>query len=231
MFGVTENDLCGEHRFKSAMQWCLCVFLPRKTTCYILFNQTRRCDSTSFWLWGGTVSVLPTSICIGFTQRPCTKSAAQDFQAAPKCCCFFSSAAPMPGTSFSQYFLKALLMSSPLTFFITGALPFEFLLYFHILYLRHTPLEPMRFNTLIAHSKSHPLKMDFVHSLQTSTSLLVPSVARHLSTAALVTTSATMFYSWFLQQVSSYLPKTGFLHCRAFLCCLLRCWISLPEGL
>ena len=126
MFGVTENDLCGEHRFKSAMQWCLCVFLPRKTTCYILFNQTRRCDSTSFWLWGGTVSVLPTSICIGFTQRPCTKSAAQDFQAAPKCCCFFSSAAPMPGTSFSQYFLKALLMSSPLTFFITGALPFEF---------------------------------------------------------------------------------------------------------
>ena len=121
------------------------------------------------------MSVLPTSICIGFTQRRCTKSAAQYFQATPKWCCSFSSAAPMPGTSFSQYFLKASLMSSPLTFFITGALPFEFLLYFHILYLRHTPLEPMGFNTLIAHSKSHALKMDFAHSLQPSTSLLVLS--------------------------------------------------------
>ena len=56
-----------------------------------------------------------------------------------------------------------------------GALPFEFLLYFHILYLRHMPLEPMGFNTLIAHSKSHPLKMDFAPSLQPSTSLLVLS--------------------------------------------------------
>ena len=102
MFGVTENDLCGEHRFKSATQSCLHVFLPERTTCCTLFNQTRRCHSTSFWLWGDTVRVLPTSICIGFTQRSCTKSAAQDFRAAPKWCCSFSSAAPMPGTSFSH---------------------------------------------------------------------------------------------------------------------------------
>ena len=335
MIDIDTNALCGEHRFKSATQWCFCVFLPRKTTCYILFNQTRRCHSTSFWLRGDTVSVLPTSICIGFTQRRCTKSAAQDFQAAPRWCCSFSSAAPMPGTSFSQYFLKASLMSSPLTFFITGALPFEFLLYFHILYLRHMPLEPMGFNTLIAHSKSHALKMDFAHSLQPSTSLLVLSAlfnpsghlvsslgpgtsgsetclvnhvvpvqifmqsisvcfnghsfnvmlqtlclqlamcplglaafaikqvatrrgemrwtrsspaeayqtstlpGWHLALGILILQhsgpcdhmSGTMFYSWFLQQVSSSLPKPGFLHCRAFLCCLLRCWISLLEGL
>ena len=172
MIDIDTNALCGEHRFKSAMQWCFCVFLPRKTTCYILFNQTRRCHSTSFWLRGDTARVLPTSICIGFTQRRCTKSAAQHLQAAPRWCCSFSSAAPMPGTSFSQYFLKASLMSSPLTF---CALPFEFLLYLHVLYLRHTPLEPMGFNTLIAHSKSHALKMDFAHSLQPSTSLLVLS--------------------------------------------------------
>ena len=55
---------------------------------------------------------------------PLARSAVQDFHAV-------SRAASTPRTSFWQSFLKALLMSSPLTFFIHAALAFEVLLYFH----------------------------------------------------------------------------------------------------
>ena len=120
----------GEHQFQSAMQSCLCVVLPDTTTACILFTS----DSTvsfNFILALRRYSNRFINPLLHWPQLH--NDLAQNLLSRT----LFSSAAPMPGTSFSQYFLQALLMSSPLTFFINGALPFEFLLYFHILYLRH----------------------------------------------------------------------------------------------
>ena len=156
MIDIDTNALCGEHRFKSAMQWCFCVF-PTTQNNMLHFIQSDSTVSFNFILASRrySKSFYPPPFALASHSDVARNLLPSTFKPLRGGVVSFSSAAPMPGTSFSQYFLKASLMSSPVTF---CALPFEFLLCFHILYLRHMPLEPMGFNTLIAHSKSHPFE-------------------------------------------------------------------------
>ena len=109
---------------QSAIQSCLRVFLPDSTTFFISFTSDSSV-SISFVLALKKSSLYPPPYALASaSQPPGTKSAVQDFHAV-------SRAASTPRTSFWQSFLKALLMSSPLTFFIHAALAFEVLLYFH----------------------------------------------------------------------------------------------------